>query len=439
MADENVLPAAMLADAAGNPVEVTEHGEIKTSTLSLIMRDQVEGATLNTNIWTPTTGGGMTIVQSNAFLTLNANNTVTAGAFAMVATNKVVPFYGEQEVELSTSVKIDQLPDVNEVIEIGFFTATGSSAPTDGPGFIRITGGHAYGVQNFAGAETVQQLMKLDGITPNDPIAGAVQDYDCGVDSFNTEFEIDGNKFSISCPVTLPFPGSTARSTVAYRVYNKGTPPVHGCSISIGRMEVTQAIVTVGKPWPELLCEMGQAGHQSPTLFTTTGNQANSTVPATIALSNTTSPNAATVLDGKFKFAAVAGAETDYVLFAFQVPTGYQFKVTGVQIDTFTEGAAIGLSPTTMEWSIGLNSTGASLAVVDGAGTVAARRKALGCQTFTTLQAIGALAATIDRFFQPPLVVDSGRYVQIILRMPDGVATASLVFRGSVEIQGFFE
>jgi hypothetical protein len=35
--------------------------------------------------------------------------------------------------------------------------------------------------------------------------------------------------------------------------------------------------------------------------------------------------------------------------------------------------------------------------------------------------------------------VDSGRFAQIILRMPDGVATASLVFRGSVEIQGFFE
>jgi hypothetical protein len=75
MADENPRPPTQLGDAFFNPVEVTEHGEIKTSTLSLIMRDQIEGTTLNTNIWTPTTGGGMTISQAGSFLTLNAANT----------------------------------------------------------------------------------------------------------------------------------------------------------------------------------------------------------------------------------------------------------------------------------------------------------------------------------------------------------------------------
>lgn len=418
-----------IIDEAGLPVEATEHGEIKTSTVSLIMYDQVEGSTLNTNIWTPSTSG-MTISQSATFLNLNSGNATTAGAYALITSAKNVPFYGEQEVELSCSIMVDQLPDANEVIEFGFMAATANNAPTDGAGFIRITGGQAYGVMSFGGVETVSP--PLFAVVP-----GVVHDMDIGTDSFNCEFEVDGNKTILNVPGSLPFPSSLARSAIIYRVYNKGTPPVHGCTLSIGRMEVVQAIITVGKPWPELLCEMARSSYQSPVApFAATSNRGNSTAPATAALSNTTPSYSSP--DGQFKFAAVAAAETNYALFGYQVPAGYQLKVSEIDISTLIEGAAIA-TPTTLEWSVGVNSTGASLATADGTGTVAPRRKSLGLQSFLALAGIGTQPADVIRRFNPPLIVDSGRYLHIILRVPDGAATASLVFRGTVTVNGFFE
>jgi hypothetical protein len=249
----------------------------------------------------------------------------------------------------------------------------------------------------------------------------------------------DGNKFVMNVPIANPFPSSTARSPVSYRVYNKGTPPAHGCTLSIGRMEITQALITVNKPWPELLCEMARASDQLPIApFTTTSNQANSAAPAAATLSNTAPTYGSTVLDGQFKFAAVAGAETDYALFGFQVPTGYQLKVNAVAIDCYVEGIAV-VSQTTLQWALARNSTAASLATADGAGTVAPRRKSLGIQTFPALAPAGTLAPKVQESFDPPLIVDSGRWFHIIVKVPEGAATPSLVFRGTVAINGFFE
>lgn len=52
-------------------------------------------------------------------------------------------------------------------------------------------------------------------------------------------------------------------------------------------------------------------------------NHTNSTAPTSATLSNTAAGY--TTLGGRFQFAAVAGAATDYALFGFQVPAGSKF------------------------------------------------------------------------------------------------------------------
>lgn len=429
MVDPGAIAYYKIMDDFGNPAEVTEHGELKTATVSLLAYDQVEGNALNTNMWTPSSST-MTIVQSNSFLTVNNNASTTANAYALITSNKVFPFYGEQEVELSTSILINGLPDANEIIEFGLMTAATNVAPTDGV-FFRITNGLTYGVVSFGGVETVQQLT---GFTAN-----VIHDCDIGIDSFNCEFEIDGARTTVAVPSTLPFPTATARQPLIYRVRNTSGTPVAGIKLQIGRMEIVQALITVNKPWPELLCELGRSSVQSPvSAFGVTTNQANNTVPATATLSNTTPGYASTILDGNFKFASPAGAETDYVLFAYQIPSGYQFKVGGVQISTWVDGTAV-VTATVLSWAIGNDATAASLATTDGTGTTAPRKTALGAQSFAASAAIGSLGQDIDRKFSPPLICNSGRWLTIIVRVPQGAATASLNFRGSVKVQGFFE
>src|SRR5882762_4766297 len=203
-----------IVDTEGKPIEATEHGEMKTSILSIVMYDQVEGNALNTNIWTSSVSG-MTIVQSGGFINLNAAAAVTANAYAILTSNKIVPFYGEQEVELSTSCKLSVLPDSNCVVEIGYGLAATNATPTDGA-FMRITAGGVSIVSNFGGVETVLAHTAV-------PVIGVVQDYDVLVDATNIECELDGVKVNLDVPVGNPFPCSIARQPVFYRVYNKSS------------------------------------------------------------------------------------------------------------------------------------------------------------------------------------------------------------------------
>lgn len=176
-----------------------------------------------------------------------------------------------------------------------------------------------------------------------------------------------------------------------------------------------------------------------------TANIANSAAPASATLSNTAAGY--TTLGGNWQFAAVAGAETDYALFAYQVPAAAtsagdkSLVVKGVEIDTFNMGAAVATTPTLLTWYLGIGSTAVSLATADAATTKAPHRIPLGSQSLAIGTAIGARA---DRnisvnFSAAPLIVSPGEYVHIILRMPVGTATASQIIRGACGIVGHFK
>ena len=157
----------------------------------------------------------------------------------------------------------------------------------------------------------------------------------------------------------------------------------------------------------------------------------NSAAAANATLSNTAAGY--TFLGGRFQFVAVAGAETDYALFALAIPIPYSFYCTGVHINTMNTGAVVATTPTTLEWWIGNNTSAVSLA------TAGMLRRAIGSQSFAVGAVIGAVANDLDVTFNAPLMTNAGRFHHIILRMPVGTATASQVIRGSVDVRGYFE
>jgi hypothetical protein len=158
---------------------------------------------------------------------------------------------------------------------------------------------------------------------------------------------------------------------------------------------------------------------------------ANSTTPANATLSNTAAGYA--TLGGLFSFAAVAGAVTDYALFAFTVPVGYTFNCTGIDITTYNTGAAGATTPTLLQWAVASNSSAVSLA------TTTLNRVALGAQSLPVGIVIGGNVPDMSRKFTTPLVTNGGRMFHVILRMPVGTATASQVIQGAVNINGYFE
>lgn len=156
----------------------------------------------------------------------------------------------------------------------------------------------------------------------------------------------------------------------------------------------------------------------------------NSAEPASATLSNTAAGY--TTLGGKFQFAAVAGAVTDYALFGFQVPVPSTLVITGITIDTWNTGAVAGATPTLLTWGIKANLTAVSLATATG-NTVG-----IGAQIIPAAAVIGALANRLEKQFQTPIVCGPGRFIDVVLRMPIGLATGSQVIAGMFNFEGYF-
>jgi hypothetical protein len=184
---------------------------------------------------------------------------------------------------------------------------------------------------------------------------------------------------------------------------------------------------------------MGNGAIQAPSGSTVgqTANYPNSAAPVLATLSNTAAGYA--TKGGQFSFAAVAGAETDYALFAYPVPAGQTLIVRGIWIDTMNTGAAVATTATWLQWSLGAGASAVSLATAEGAATKAPARLAIGNQVFPITASVGAQATRLDVNLDAPIVVNAGEYLHIIVKMPLGTATASQVIRGVVGVNGFFE
>jgi hypothetical protein len=198
------------------------------------------------------------------------------------------------------------------------------------------------------------------------------------------------------------------------------------------------ALVQSEATFAEAMARAGQGSFQNPTTLAALANHANSTAPVAATLSNTAAGYAK--LGGLWSAAALAGADTDYALFAYQVPSDRSLYLTGIDIaTTIVTGAANATTATILQWGLGVNSTAVSLATTDSGATYGPRRIPLGMQSCLASLAIGGqIGPDVIRRFNTPIQVLPSRYVHIILAIPVCTATSSEVLRGAVTVNGFF-
>lgn len=111
-----------------------------------------------------------------------------------------------------------------------------------------------------------------------------------------------------------------------------------------------------------------------------------------------------------------------------------------VAISSLNLGAGLLVTPTVLDWSLGLNASAVSLATAESPPTSwAPRRIPLGLQAFKVGDLAGQAANDVKRDFDSPLVIDAGRFLHIILQIPYGTATLNQIIRGDVMISGVFE
>lgn len=381
----------------------------------------------------------MTATWATLALNLNGGSSVAASVGAIVQSYKYFPLLGSGVLYIENVLQLSAAPPTGQVSRWGWFTpgaATGD--PTDGV-YFNLSDGVLTGVINNNGVTTAVSLTFT--FTP-----ATNYKFTIAISQDEVEFWID-DVFYGELPRQTATGAITAAQSMPWAVQmrNTGAGASAVCQVKIGSYSVSQGDIDTVRLWATQMASQGQTGIIQPSGSGVgqTANYANSAAPASATLSNTSAGY--TTLGGQFQFAAVAGAETDYALFAFQATSpqsqvsGKSLVIRGIWIDTMNTGAAVATTATWLQWSLGIGATAVTLATADGAATRAAKRIALGNQVFPIAAAIGAQATRLDVNLDAPLVVDASTYIHVIVKMPLGTATASQVIRGIVGINAYWE
>lgn len=434
-----------ILDSDARGVLATEDECLKVSMDNLLFSEQVDGTTVNTNKWAPLTST-MTIVQSGGYITLNNAATTGINTNAVLSSIKQLPSYGQEPIVWIFNVKVVALPAANSVAELGCFAATGGATPTDGA-FFRWKADNTFrAVINNNGSEVESVSLTGSFLDPDGgsvtlpPVANTAYSYSITVVEDVVEFRVDDVLIiTIPVPAAQAYPFNSGRQSVSARVYIGASSPGVAPQLFLGQATVVQQSINQNKLWKETLVSLGLGCYQNATTYGQTANHTNSTSPTSATLSNTAAGY--TTLGGRWQFAAPAGAATDFALFGFQVPIGFQFYCSSVAISSMNTGAAVATTATILDWFLGVNASAVSLATPDGSNSWAPRRIDLGLQSWVAADAIGAAARPGDivRTFDPPLPTDSQRFWHCGVQVPVGTATASQVARGDVTVGGYFE
>lgn len=437
------LVIAGVNDGSSRVLRLDRFGNMRIGQEQLLFRDSAEtGAVSGTPIapnlgqWTTAVSGfavGLPTVNGNQ---LTATTVTTSGAYAIATSQR--QFQKMQKCPLFYRRRGRNVQVANTVSEFGFGAPSTTVAMvsnsahwrfgSDGSVVPVLTYNNSEQVgTNIAGSLSNANYYTWDIIVDDDAVLFVCQDSQTG-QSISEQ--------TIFVSRAAPKVWSLSRLPIFERVYNSGTP-ASAPTILFSDVYVCSYDLFANKPWPQQIALASQGGIEVyPGAFVAANSQnanyANSAAPASATLSNTAAGY--TTLGGQWQFAAVAGAETDYALFGFTVPTGFTLAVTGIHISTFNMGAAVATTPTLLQWGVANNSSAVSLA------TAGLTRLALGAQSLAVGAAVGAVASPdLDVTFDAPLITHGGRIFHIILKMPVGTATASQVVRGVAAVKGYFE
>lgn len=406
--------------------------------------EQFQGTTVNASQWAQFTSG-MTIAQSNG-LTLNNGGSTTNNNYAILQSYLGAGVSGAFPTYVHFVFSLAQVPSASQVVELGAGFVSTNAAPTDGV-FLRLNGTTVTLVLNANGTERTFTVDNSSGAGLDAAIGGfqASTRYRLEIEIYDDYAAFYLNYIFIGKVDSGLNVATNANSwPIVARTYNSGTPGA-AQKVVLYRVTGMYGDAEDGKPWPHTAACAGWNSIQGRTGSGTaqTASYSNNAAPSSATLSNTAAGY--TTLGGQWQFAAVAGAETDYALFAYQNPTGTatvpgaQLHITGIRISTINTGAAVATTASTLQWGVGVGSTAVSLATADGAAAKAPRRLAIGTQAFAIADAIGKVAPDIDHQFMTPLVVNPGEFFHVILKLPIGTATASQVIRGTCSIDGYFD
>jgi len=417
-------------------IRVGDYSSVRTTSEELIFHDAFEGSTINT--WWTQSLTTFTVAQATGVLTLNSGSGTAANSTAILTSIKQTQRYARQPIFCRFRASITANVGLNHTtVELGLGAPSGVVAVVSSGCFFRFkSNGALWAVVSYNGSNTETLLLAQGAISTT-----SYYYYDVVVDDDNVRFIVcDSNEVPIVdvqvvIQTGLPTTWAVSHLPSFARVYVDATGGGTAVRLLLSAHAVYVLDLIMNKPWEQQMAGVGRGPTISPTAYTQLPTLVNATIPATTTPSNAAAGS--TALGGEYRATATAQSEDILSLFTFTVPTPYSFFLRGLYIPLpVVQGAAIGTA-TLLQWFVAHNASSANLLTATGVIRVplpgwmtAAATAAAG--TFFTGQAIS---------WQPrvPIPCAPGTFLHIGYKEVTGAATASLVYRGEVVVDGYFQ
>ena len=446
-------------------LEASDDYRLRSGLDQTIFNATFEGTVLQTPIWLQLLNN-MTTQVVNGFVQLNVNSTTTVSSYAYIRSYRTFSITGTYPIYVDMWIREGNPDGSNNVSEWGLILATaatvGNQQLLDAICFRRGSGGQLTAVIVNNSIDIQEILINTEGV----PARNGVGTYDPTqsnhylIDITNdvVNFWINDTLVGeIKCPSAQAYFSSATSLPVGFRVLNLAVVAGGAKLISVGYVNVGLGDQNTNKPWSHVMSGMGQGAYQ-----TQQGNAVGPTVTrGTGALGHPTSATARIAgsyvqssgpslnsLGGLWTSPAMSTLTTEfeYPLFSYQNPVGSAtlpgktLYVTGIRIgETSVSVGATGGGGMFLSYIAMPESSGSSMATTDSVTNTSGKSIVLGGQGFASGDVAGTMKPGFDMSFPSPLVIPTGKYLLVGVRLLGTTAANTLVVTGSVAVNGYFE
>jgi hypothetical protein len=403
-----------------------------------LLQETFNYGSANTGLWDTTTSTFTTAV-SGGFFILNNTAVTTANAVARLLTRQSFPLFSDFGLVGQATGQISQVPQANNVMEIGFFISSGTTAPTDGVLFRYDATGTLKAVINHNGTEITSSAITGH----SDPATRYV--WRIEIEDDVAWFKINNDVVaSISVPDTNGKPYMAEALPFQCREYNSASTPAVASQLKIASIYVgLQDAAGMSLPAAVAMAGMGRTAVQGQSGHTqgSTANYQNSTNPTAAVPTNTTAA-LGSGLGGQFWETDTLAVTTDGIISSYQNPagtaaiSGKTLMITSVTIDSYVQTALTG-GGYIAQWSLAVGHTAVSLGTAEAAATKAPRRVPLGIQSVASAAAALTVLSQVRQTFDAPIPVMPGEFIATVKKKV-GTAPSAGVIAHVVTFNGYF-
>lgn len=424
-------------------IRVSTQGRLVVGQPVMLLNEVFNYTAVNTAIFSQASTT-QTITVAGGTLNLNASALNTLSTYCKVATYSFFPIQADFATFATWDMSYSVAPQLNNVIEAGFFQAATNAAPTDGAFFRFDLTGTLKAVLNTNGTEITSAALTI-------PTNSIMHKYKVVIENDRVLYFIDGAcQAVISTPSSLGMPLYAQSCPWTIRSINGATAPALANVVKLGYLFVgLQDAAGLGKTNADIAATGGRMGIQGQSGHTMGSTALNANVSATVnpagaAMTNTTAA-LGVGLGGVFSALPTLAQGIDGIVCSYYNPAataaipGKTLYIRRVKIQGGVTTVLAG-GPVLYGYYLAVGHTSVSLATAETATTKAPRRTTIGMETFAANAAVGVIGSQGGAYgsFNAPIAVNPGEYVAVVARN-FGTVTTTGVITFLVSIDSYWE